>query len=231
MTTASATASAPVLRARDLWKTHRSGKAALDVLRGVSLEIREPQIIAILGPSGAGKTTLLNLLSGLDDPTRGDIEIGGKPMSRLRGADRARFMNRHVGFVFQFYHLLGDFTALENVVLPASIAGTNKKEARERGRRLLDEVGLGARVTHYPSELSGGEQQRVAIARAIVNDPRILFCDEPTGNLDSVTGKAVCDYLKKLCVERHKTILIVTHDDKIAGMADRVLRLRDGRWE
>jgi lipoprotein-releasing system ATP-binding protein len=136
-----------------------------------------------------------------------------------------------VGFVFQFYHLLGDFSALENVMLPATLAGGRKKDAKKKAEALLDEVGLGARLTHHPSELSGGEQQRVAIARSLVNDPEVLFCDEPTGNLDSQTGGAVCDYLKRLCAERHKTILIVTHDDKIAQMAGRVMRLKDGKWE
>jgi len=223
--------SAPVICGIDLWKTHRSGKSSLDVLRGVSVEIQGPQIIAILGPSGAGKTTLLNLLSGLDQPSRGDVKFDGKPLSRMSGRERAQFLNKRAGFVFQFYHLLGDLTALENVMLPATIGGMRKKDAIHRAESLLEEVGLSARKTHYPSELSGGEQQRVAIARALVNDPETLFCDEPTGNLDSATGRSVCEYLQRLSVERHKTILIVTHDDKIAQMAGRVLRLKDGRWD
>lgn len=222
---------AAALSARDVWKTYSIGKKKLEVLRGVSLEVGTGEMVAILGPSGAGKTTLLHILSGIDDATRGKITIQGRDLVRLKGNARARFINENIGLVFQFYHLLGDFTALENVMMPATVwSGARDAAVRDRALRLLHDIGLGDRTTHVPSELSGGEQQRVAIARALMNDPGILFCDEPTGNLDSQTGLSVSHYLQKLSEAYHKTVLIVTHDDKIAQMAGRVLRLKDGKW-
>jgi ABC-type lipoprotein export system ATPase subunit len=220
----------PVLRGEHLWKVYRSGKKSLEVLKGVSIEAARGELVAILGPSGAGKSTLLNLLSGLDTPSRGRVWLGDRELSRLRERERARIMNVQAGFVFQFYHLLGDLTALENVMLPARIRGAGAGPSRDRAERLLDDLGLTDRAEHFPSELSGGEQQRVAIARALMNDPPVLFCDEPTGNLDSKTGASVCAYLARLVSAHQKTVLIVTHDDKIAQSADRILELRDGKW-
>ena len=218
-----------VLEASGISKTYRNGAKALEVLKGVSLELERGEIAAVWGPSGAGKSTLLHILSGLDEPTRGEVRVLGKTLSELRGAARAHFLNASVGFVFQFYHLIGDLTALENVLLPARIGGRGPlREAERRAEALLDELGLAARAAHYPSELSGGEQQRVAIARSLMNGPEILFCDEPTGNLDSATGETVSRTLEKLARVEHKTILIVTHDDKIAHMAGRLVHLRDG---
>ncbi len=220
---------AAVLEASGLWKTYRSGAKSLDVVKNVSLTVEEGEIVAVLGPSGAGKTTLLHILSGLDEPTKGDVKLLGHRLADLRGSRRARFINASVGFVFQFYHLLGDLTAIENILLPTRISGNgDARAARRKADELIEEIGLASRAHHYPSELSGGEQQRVAIARAVMNDPQILFCDEPTGNLDSATGETVSRILAKLAAKAHKTILIVTHDDKIARMAGRLVRLKDG---
>lgn len=221
----------PFLRASNLRKTYAGGRRSLDVLRGVSMELGKGSITAVLGPSGAGKTTLLYLLSGMDHPTQGEVWVEGRNLTQLKGKDRARFVNETIGFVFQSYHLLSDLTALENVMLPAQIWSKTRKSAlRKKAIKLLGEIGLGDRIRHYPSELSGGEQQRVAIVRSVMNDPKVVFCDEPTGNLDSVTGQAVCDYLRKLSTRHHKTVLIVTHDDKIAQIAERVFHLKDGQW-
>ena len=221
-----------ILEAEEIWKTYGEGKKKLEVLKGVSLELEKSRLTSIVGPSGAGKSTLLNILSGLDDPTRGRVSVGGKAIHRLSPRRRAAFLNEKAGFIFQLYHLISDLTALENVMLPAVVGRrASARKRSERARTLLGEMGLSERAAHFPSELSGGERQRVAIARSLMNDPEILFCDEPTGNLDTATGLSVCAFLQKLVTEAHKTVLIVTHDDTISRMSHRVLHLRDGRWE
>ncbi len=216
-----------VIEASGVGKVYWDGGKTLQVLKNVSLTVKKGEMLAILGPSGSGKTTLLNILSGLDRPSEGSVRLEGQEMHRLSAGQAARVRNERIGFVFQFYHLLPEFTALENVLLPALIkraeGGRRKAEdIRERASGLLEKVGLKDRRLHYPSELSGGEQQRVALARALMNDPAVLFCDEPTGNLDPATAKEMAGLIKDLSVRENKTVLVVTHDEKIAGMATRV---------
>ncbi|HWB05520.1 MAG TPA: ABC transporter ATP-binding protein [Verrucomicrobiales bacterium] len=210
---------------------HRSftiGTGTIEVLKGVDLTVLPGERVFLCGPSGAGKTTLLYILGGLEAPTRGRVMLGGQSLYERSNASQAEMRNRLTGYVFQNYLLLPELTALENVCLPAMIGG---KQAKERGAHLLGLVGLGARLQHLPSELSGGEQQRVAIARALVNDPRILFADEPTGNLDSKTGEEVMNLLLSVVAETKKTLMVVTHDTRLAGQGDRKLVLRDGMLE
>lgn len=219
-----------MLEARDLEKIYRTGKVDLPVLRGVSLRIAHGAFVAITGPSGAGKSTLLHVLAGLDTPTSGEILWERQPLSRMNDMQRAKFRNQTVGIVFQFYHLLPELTALENVMLPGFVRGASgRKTLRERALRCLDQVGLSARVHHKPNELSGGELQRAAIARALVNEPQLVFCDEPTGNLDSKTGAAVADLLIGLHQARRMSLVLVTHEAALAERADTTIVLRDGR--
>ncbi len=220
------------IEALNLSKVYWDGDRTLEVLKNVTFAARRGEGIAILGPSGSGKTTLLNLLSGLDKPSAGEVRLEGLPLSKMSEGAKAAFRNKSVGFVFQFYHLLSEFTAHENVMLPALVGKGHGKtqQARERAAELLGRVGLGDRLKHFPAELSGGEQQRVAIARALMNDPKILFCDEPTGNLDARMGQEIADLLKGLFAKRDKTVLIVTHDERIAKMADRVWDILTGDW-
>jgi ABC-type lipoprotein export system ATPase subunit len=215
--------------ARDLGRTYRIGKRSLNVLRGVNLEVARGDFLALRGASGAGKSTLLHLLGGLDVPDAGEISFTGKNLAALSAAKLAAFRNFKVGFVFQAYHLLPELTALENVCLPARIARVSVAAAAKRGRELLARVGLGERVEHRPNELSGGEQQRVAIARALINSPELLLADEPTGNLDSKTGGEIIELLKSLRVEKNTTLIIATHDARVAAHAERVIELADGR--
>jgi lipoprotein-releasing system ATP-binding protein len=215
--------------ARDLGRTYRIGKRSLNVLRGVNLEVARGDFLALRGASGAGKSTLLHLLGGLDVPDAGEISFAGKNLAALSAAKLAAFRNFKVGFVFQAYHLLPELTALENVCLPARIARVSVADAAKRGRELLSRVGLGERVEHRPYELSGGEQQRVAIARALINSPELLLADEPTGNLDSKTGGEIIELLKSLRAEKQTTLIIATHDARVAAHAERVIELADGR--
>jgi ABC-type lipoprotein export system ATPase subunit len=217
-----------LLSARGLRKSYVMGKRTLEVLRGVDLEIFRGDFVALRGASGTGKSTLLHLIGGLDVPNAGEIIFCGQNISRFREDELTRFRNRRVGFVFQAYHLLPELTALENVCLPARVARRPHHEAEIRARDLLDRVGLGARIEHKPSELSGGEQQRVAIARALVNEPEMLLADEPTGNLDSHTGGEIMDLLQSLRAERQTTLVIATHDNHVASTAPRVVQLVDG---
>jgi ABC-type lipoprotein export system ATPase subunit len=219
----------PLIIARDLGRTYRIGKRLLDVLRGVNLEVARGDFLALRGASGAGKSTLLHLLGGLDVPDAGEISFAGKNLATLSAAKLASFRNFKVGFVFQAYHLLPELTALENVCLPARIARVSVADAAKRGRELLARVGLGERIEHRPNELSGGEQQRVAIARALINSPELLLADEPTGNLDSKTGGEIIELLKSLRVEKNTTLIIATHDARVAAHAERVIELADGR--
>jgi lipoprotein-releasing system ATP-binding protein len=201
----------------------------VEVLKGVDLHVATGELVAIVGPSGVGKSTLLHLLGGLERPSGGEIQVGGASLAALTDRELAGFRNRHVGFVFQFHHLLPEFSALENVELPLRIRRCGSAEARDRAMDLLTRVGLGPRVRHRPGELSGGEQQRVAIARALAGEPAVLLADEPTGNLDSHTGEAVFELLRVLNRERRLTCVLITHNESLAAQADRCLRMLDGR--
>ena len=216
--------SEPVFRARALTKTYRMGESEVHALRGVDLEIRAGEFIVLLGPSGSGKSTLLNILGGLDTPTSGDVRFLEHQLTAADEAELTRYRREHVGFVFQFYNLIPALTARENVALVTDIA-VSPMPAQEA----LAWVGLGERLDHFPSQLSGGEQQRVAIARAIAKRPQVLLCDEPTGALDYETGKLVLEVIAKINAELGTTAMVITHNAAIAGMADRVLRLGNGR--
>ena len=220
------------IEAVNISKVYWDGERRLEVFKNLSLKVKGGEIAAILGPSGSGKTTLLNVLSGLDRPDEGHVRIEGQDVQDLSEDQSASLRNKRIGFVFQFYHLLGELNATENVMLPAMIGGARVSEPvmRRRAMELLEGVGLGERVTHFPAELSGGEQQRVAIARALMNDPQILFCDEPTGNLDPATGRIVAQTLKDLCSRLKKTALLVTHDSEVARLADRVWDMTLQDW-
>jgi putative ABC transport system ATP-binding protein len=216
-----------MLIARDLTKEYRSGEQRLAVLRDVSFIIPQGAFVAIVGPSGSGKTTLLGLLAGLDTPSRGQVLIDAADLTGMSEDARARLRGQKVGFVFQSFQLLGTLTALENVQVPLELRG--ERGARERATELLVRVGLADRLHHFPTQLSGGEQQRVALARAFANAPRILFADEPTGNLDSETGARIVHLLETLNRESGATVILVTHDPALAARAERVITLSDGR--
>jgi lipoprotein-releasing system ATP-binding protein len=201
----------------------------LEILKGITIEINKSEIISVVGSSGAGKTTLLTILGTLDRPTSGELFIDGTDVYKLNDKKLASFRNLNIGFVFQFHHLLPEFDALENVCMPALISGTNKKQAETKAKELLDYLGLKDRFTHKPSELSGGEQQRVAVARALVNSPKIIFADEPSGNLDSKTAEELHQLFFNLRKELNQTFVIVTHNTELANMADRKLVMKDGK--
>lgn len=220
--------SGALIEAVGLKKSYRIGSQDLAVLRGVDLRVGRGEFVALRGASGAGKSTLLHLLGGLDVPDSGRILFGGTELTGRGLSALAEFRNRHVGVIFQSYHLLADLTALENVFLPARIARRGAGESRARALKLLERVGLGPRLHHRPSQLSGGEQQRVAIARCLVNDPELVLADEPTGNLDSHTGDGVLELLLELRRERGMTLVMATHDPRVAGRAEREVRLVDG---
>jgi lipoprotein-releasing system ATP-binding protein len=220
----------PVLLAtRQLCKSYQMGRRTVEVLQGVDLEIQTGQFMALRGASGAGKSTLLHLLGGLDTPNQGEVLFQGMNLAGLKLRALTRFRNTQVGFVFQAYHLLPELDALENVCLPARIARLEISQAEQRGRVLLERVGLKDRMEHLPAELSGGEQQRVAIARALINQPALVLADEPTGNLDSHSGEEIIHLLCSLWSEQKTTLIIATHDAKVAERAPRVLQLVDGR--
>lgn len=212
---------------RNVSRTVTSGAVPLTILHPTSFSISEGRVVAITGPSGSGKSTMLGLMSGLDAPTTGSILLDGVDITTLGEEALARLRGERVGIVFQFFHLLPSLTAYENVLVPMEIAGV--RDAGARARQLLAEVGLAERGHHYPSQLSGGEQQRVAIARAIANDPPILLADEPTGNLDTATGRHIIDLLVTLRKARGRTLVLVTHDPELAAMADEIFVMRDGR--
>ncbi len=220
----------PLLCARDVHKTYILGKRSLEVLRGVTLELERGDFLALRGASGAGKSTLLHLLGGLDAPNRGEIRLGGRNLAALSRSELARLRNHEVGFIFQAYYLLPELDALENVCLPARMARRPAAHAQARGRELLARVGLQERLEHKPYELSGGEQQRVAIARALINQPDLILADEPTGNLDSHTGEEIIELLCALRTERQTTLIMATHDAKLASRAPKVAELVDGRF-
>ncbi len=219
---------APIVVAKEVTKTYDTGKVKVDALRGVNLSVEEGEMIAVMGPSGCGKTTLLNCMSGLDDLTGGEVRIRGRLLTDMSDRERTRYRAEKIGFIFQAYNLLPVLTAAENVELPLLLSGTSPKEARKKALESLSSVGLEEWKDHKPSELSGGEQQRVTIARSLVNDPEIVFGDEPTGNLDSEYSKDIMALLRKLNKENRQTFIIVTHDYNVGRMADRIVMMRDG---
>lgn len=220
----------PILEARDLRKVYVGGDGnELTVLDGVEISVAPGETIAIVGASGAGKSTLLHLLGGLDRPTSGEVLLAGNPLSGLTDRELARVRNEQIGFVFQFHHLLREFTALENVMMPLLIAGVGRRPAEERARELLDAVGLGKRLTHTARELSGGEQQRVAVARALANRPLVVLADEPSGNLDTNTSEQLHDLFFRIRAEQGVALVVATHNRELADRADRLLQMKEGR--
>jgi lipoprotein-releasing system ATP-binding protein len=220
-----------MIEANNIHKTYNNANKELRVLKGIDLSVEKGKFIALVGPSGAGKSTLLHILGGLDIPTEGNVIFEGQDIYKLSDLKLCQIRNRKIGFVFQFYHLLSEFTVLENVVMPALVnqqSTVNGQRLKDRAFKLLEEVGLSERPMHFPSQLSGGEQQRVAIVRALINEPQILFCDEPTGNLDSETGNEIIALVKKISSENKMTVILVTHNQDLANLADRVYHLRDG---
>lgn len=220
-----------ILEAQNLSKIYRHQTTQLHVLNDINLKIRQGDIVAIVGPSGAGKSTLLHILGGLDCPTKGKVILAGQEIYGLKDTQRTYLRNQKIGFVFQFYHLLPEFTALENVILPALIKGNSDNPCafEDRGLDLLKKVGLNHRGSHKPAQLSGGEQQRVAIARSLMNEPEIIFCDEPTGNLDSKSGEEIIHLLMTLNKSNGQTLIIVTHDEHIARISQTMFHMVDGK--
>jgi putative ABC transport system ATP-binding protein len=219
----------PIIRLEDVWKIYRMGEVEVPALRGLTLDIFPCEFVAIMGPSGSGKSTSMNMVGCLDVPTKGHIYLDGKDIAELEESDLAQIRGRKIGFVFQQFQLIPNLSALENVVLPMIFQDSPQYLRQQRGLELLKIVGLEKRVDHKPSELSGGEQQRVAIARALVNDPPVILADEPTGNLDSKRGEEIMNLLRNLHTEHKKTIIMVTHDEKLSKYADRIIRIRDGK--
>ncbi len=218
----------PVMQATQLWKIYASGDSTVQAVRGVDVSITEGEMIAIMGPSGCGKTTLLNVLSGIDQPNSGEVLIAGKPMYSVSDDLRTQMRAENLGFIFQDFNLLPVLSAVENVELPLLLLGKSANEARKTALEALDSVGLGDRSDHRPTELSGGQQQRVAVARAIVHHPKVVLCDEPTGNLDSATSKTVMELLKEINNKLGTTFLLVTHDKEIASKCSRIMQMDDG---
>lgn len=220
---------APMLECRSLTRVYHEGPRDLTVLENLSLSVQAGERVAIVGSSGSGKTTLLNLLGGLDRPTSGEVRVADRPLSGMGEAALGRFRNRHIGFVYQFHHLLAEFTALENAALPLIIRGLRKKAAEKKAMALLERVGMAERGDHKPGELSGGERQRVAIARALVTDPSLVLMDEPTGNLDQSTAASILALMDELAKNANSAFVIVTHDLSLAAHQDRILRLDGGQ--
>jgi putative ABC transport system ATP-binding protein len=220
-----------IIEAHGVEQTYRSGGRPLQVLHGIDLEVATNEFVAIVGPSGSGKSTLLGLLAGLDRPSAGTIRLAGEDLGAMSEDDRARFRARNIGFVFQTFQLIPTLTALENVLVPLELSanGGARRDQRRHATELLARVGLADRTTHYPAQLSGGEQQRVALARAFANRPSILFADEPTGNLDAETGHTVIERMVELNTAQRTTLVLVTHDPELAGRAGRVIRIAGGR--
>lgn len=214
-----------MLSAKDIHKRY----GPVEVLKGVDITINPGEIVSIVGPSGSGKSTLLHILGTLDKPDRGEVLLGSEPINRLQGNKLAGFRNKHIGFVFQFHHLLPEFSALENVCIPGWLTSRNKNEVRQKAEELLKILGLSERLENKPNQLSGGEQQRVAVARALINKPDIVFADEPTGNLDTANAKELHQLFFDLRKEFNQTFLIVTHNEELAQLSDRTLTMKDGK--
>lgn len=220
-----------VLQAKNIQRSFEDGRNKVDVLKGIDLEIKAGEFVSIIGASGSGKSTLLHVLGGLDRPTQGEVWLNKERFDHLNETKRGDLRNYHLGFVYQFHHLLPEFSALENVCMPLMLRkGTTYKEVKAKAESLLDQVGLSHRLDHRPGELSGGERQRVALARALVTEPDVILADEPTGNLDRDTAEGIFDLLQQLRESHKMAMLIVTHDQSLAHSADRVLHMRDGKW-
>lgn len=220
-----------ILDAKNITKSFTDGKSTVDVIRGLSLQVKAGEFVSIVGSSGSGKSTLLHVLGGLDRPTSGEVFINGARFDTLGEAERGYVRNEHLGFVYQFHHLLPEFTALENVAMPLMLRkSSNFKEVKQQAEYLLERVGLSHRLTHKPGELSGGERQRVALARALVAKPKLMMADEPTGNLDRKTAVKIFELLSELRKEFNMAMLIVTHDEYLAQSADAILHMQDGLW-
>ena len=217
------------VRGRGLAKVYDAGPRAVRVFADLDIDVLEGEMVAIVGPSGAGKSSLLHILGGLDRPTAGSVRVAEFDITRLADVDLARFRNTKIGFIFQFHHLLPEFTALENTMMPLLISGVGRRESRDRAVGILETIGLADRLDHRPGELSGGEAQRVALARAMVHRPRVLLADEPTGNLDHRTGETIHGMLQSVHASEALTSIIVTHNERLAALCDRVLHLEDGR--
>jgi lipoprotein-releasing system ATP-binding protein len=220
----------PLIAARGVSKTYERAGARIDVLKSIDLEVYEGEALCILGASGAGKSTLLHILGALDRATAGHVMFRGQDLQKMTDDELADFRNRELGFVFQFHHLLSEFSALENVMLPARIAGASEADAAQRAKELLKLLGLESRWNHFPSELSGGEQQRVSVARALVQKPKVLLADEPTGNLDTENSRQLQELIFQLKLRWNFTLIVVTHDSQFAGRFPRRLTLKDGQW-
>ena len=216
------------LQCRDIRKTYREGSLDTEVLKGVSFDIEQGELVSIIGTSGSGKSTLLHILGALDDASSGNVHFLDQDLAALSSNKQAKLRNQHLGFVYQFHHLLADFSALENVAMPLLIGGVKPSQAKKEAAALLDKVGLSHRIDHRPSELSGGERQRVAIARALVNKPSLVLADEPTGNLDHATALSIYDLMRELNREYNTAFLVVTHDGELAAKMDRQLHMQDG---
>lgn len=221
-----------VLEAKDIYKTFTDGKSSVEVLKGLSLQVKEGEFISIVGSSGSGKSTLLHVLGGLDRPSSGEVWLNSARFDHLNETTRGNLRNQNLGFVYQFHHLLPEFSALENVAMPLMLRkGTQYAEVKQKAEYLLDRVGLSHRLTHKPGELSGGERQRVALARALVTSPKVVLADEPTGNLDRNTAMSIFELLSDLKKELNMSMLIVTHDEQLAQSANKIMHMQDGLWQ
>jgi len=218
----------PIIELRNIWKIYQMGEANVYALRGMNLKINRGKFIAIMGPSGSGKSTAMNMIGCLDRPTKGTVLLDDKDVSKMNESTLAQIRGKKIGFIFQQFNLINTFNAIENVMLPLMFQNIPRQEQLSRAKELLNLVGMGARAMHRPSELSGGEQQRIAIARALANNPEMILADEPTGNLDSKTGTEVMELIRKLNLEKNKTIILVTHDKNLAKYAQKILYLKDG---
>lgn len=219
----------PVIQVKDLYKIYRLGEEKVRALNGVDFTINRGEFCSIVGASGSGKSTLLNMLAGLEKPTKGEIVIAGEHIETKKENQLVAFRRQHIGFIFQSYNLLPTLSAIENVALPLTFQGIGRKARTKRALQLLNLVGLSTHTKHKPTQMSGGQQQRVGMARALVVEPEIIFADEPTGNLDSVTSEDMMELMRKVVYERNQTLVMVTHDDHLAGYADRIIRIKDGK--